>query len=183
MSKTFVTSDLHFGHNQPFLYGFRGFKNIYEHDEAIIKNWNSVVQPEDDVYILGDIMLNNNDAGIMNLKSLKGKIHIVRGNHDTPNRMELYQYCYNVVEITEGQFLKYKQHHFYLTHYPCIASNFDYDKPLKARTISLCGHSHTKNPFLDWNYGVIYHCELDAHNMFPVELDQIIIDLDNKLKR
>ena len=34
------TSDLHLGHNKPFLYEPRGFKNIQEHDNAIIENWN-----------------------------------------------------------------------------------------------------------------------------------------------
>ena len=55
------TSDLHLGHNKPFLYEPRGFKNIQEHDNAIIENWNKIIRPNDKVYVLGDLMLNDND--------------------------------------------------------------------------------------------------------------------------
>jgi calcineurin-like phosphoesterase family protein len=64
VSKIFITSDLHFGHDRGFLYEPRGFSNIESHDETVIQNWNSVVEPEDEVYILGDLMLNDNSHGI-----------------------------------------------------------------------------------------------------------------------
>ena len=60
----FVTSDLHFCHDRDFLYEPRGFKSVHEMNEAIVKNWNSIIQPEDDVYVLGDLMLNDNDRGL-----------------------------------------------------------------------------------------------------------------------
>ena len=47
MSKIWLTSDLHFGHDREFIWGPRGFKNVNEMNEAIIKNWNAVVAPED----------------------------------------------------------------------------------------------------------------------------------------
>ena len=148
-NKIWLTSDLHFCHQREFLYKPRGFASVYEMNDAIVKNWNSVVAPNDHVYVLGDLMLNDDEGGIKLLKQLKGNIHVVRGNHDSNTRVELYATCYNVVEITEGQFLDYKNYHFYLSHYPCICSNWDYDKPLKARTISLCGHVHTPDKFRD----------------------------------
>ena len=36
MSEVYITSDLHFGHNQSFLYEPRGFSSIGEHDRVII---------------------------------------------------------------------------------------------------------------------------------------------------
>ena len=165
------------GHNKPFLYEPRGFKNIYEHDKQIIKNWNEIVQSEDDVFHLGDVMLGDNDYGLFCLKQLKGNIHIIRGNHCTNTRMELYRTCQNVVEICEGKFLQYKKYHFYLSHYPCITSNYDTDKPLKVRTISLCGHSHTNDKFQDMDKGLIFHIELDTNNNKPWLLDDIIEDI------
>lgn len=182
MGRIFVTSDTHFCHSREFLWQPRGFQNEWEMNETIIKNWNAIVNPEDDIYHLGDVMLNNNDEGIKCLKSLKGQIHIIRGNHDSDVRMELYKQCYNVVEVCEGKFLNYNKYHFYLSHYPCIVSNYDADKPLKARTISLCGHSHTSDKWQDFNKGLIYHCELDAHNNTPVLIDDIIEDIKNKLQ-
>ena len=50
-TKTFFTSDLHFGHNKDFLYKPRGFDNIEEHDDTVIENWNSVVSKDDTVYV------------------------------------------------------------------------------------------------------------------------------------
>lgn len=58
------SSDLHFGHNKDFIYQARGFNSIEEHDKAIVDNWNSIVDEDDDVYLLGDLMLNSDDAGI-----------------------------------------------------------------------------------------------------------------------
>ena len=55
----FITSDLHFGHDKAFLYAPRGFSTITEHDATVISNWNSVIAPEDIVYVLGDVCLND----------------------------------------------------------------------------------------------------------------------------
>ena len=180
--KVFMTSDLHLCHDREFLYKPRGFNTIWEMNETIVNNWNSIVNMGDQIYVLGDLMLNDNDTGIKLIKQLKGDIHIIRGNHDTDTRMQLYNDCYNIVEITEGQFFKYDKYHFYLSHYPCIVSNYDADKPLKARTISLCGHSHTKDKFQDIDKGLIFHVELDTNNCYPWLLDDIIEDIKNKIK-
>ena len=48
----YLSSDLHFGHDRGFIYEPRGFSNIQEHDEAIIERFNSIVQPEDDLYLM-----------------------------------------------------------------------------------------------------------------------------------
>lgn len=181
MGKIWITSDWHFCHNRDFIWQPRGFKNQYEMNEAIIARYNEVVNPEDDIYCLGDCMLNDNDEGLRCIKQLKGNIHIIRGNHCTNTRMQLYQSCYNVVEICEGKFLNYNNYHFFLSHYPCICSNYDYDKPLKARIISLCGHSHTQDPFMDWDKGLIFHCEVDTNNCYPWNLDDIINKIKEKI--
>lgn len=171
------TSDLHFNHDKEFIWGPRGFQNIYEMNEAIIKNWNNVVEPEDDVYVLGDLMLGDAEAGIKLIKQLKGKIHIILGNHDTAAKRTLYENCYNVVEITYATVIKFKGYHFYLSHYPTITSNHDESKPLKVKVISLCGHSHYTNRFKDMDKGIIYHVEQESHNSTPILLETIIEDL------
>ncbi len=172
-----ITSDTHFCHDKEFLYAPRGFTNPNDMNEAIIANWNSVVDPLDEVYHLGDVMLNDNHKGLKCLKQLNGRIHILRGNHDTDKRVSLYTECWNVVEIDAATYMDYGKYHFFLSHYPCMTGNFDYDKPLKARLISLCGHSHTKDRWSDWVNHPIYHCELDAHNNTPISIEQIIEDI------
>lgn len=174
----YITSDLHFNHNKFFCYISRGFKSVEEMNNAIVKRWNAVITNEDDVYILGDLMLNDNDDGMELLESLNGRLHIIFGNHDTGTRQELYKGARNVVEICGYvTVIKYKKYVFYLSHYPTLTSNHDVDKPLKARVINLCGHTHTEDRFADMDKGLIYHCEMDAHNCEPVLIDDIIWDI------
>lgn len=178
----YITSDTHFGHNKPFLYEPRSFKNIWEHDKQIIENWNKIIQPEDEIFHLGDVMLGDNNYGLSCIKQLNGKIHIIRGNHDNDARIELYKQCHNVVEVCDAKYLKYGKYHFFLSHYPCITSNYDDDKPLKQRTISIAGHKHTKDKFCDMDKGLIFHCEMDTNNCYPWLLDDIIENIKNYLK-
>lgn len=174
-----ITSDTHFCHDKGFLYEPRGFSSAQEMNEAIIKNWNEMVAPEDDVYLLGDVMLSDNKEGMNCLRRLNGNIHIMLGNHDTGTRVALYATLFNVVEISFAHLLKYKGYRFYLSHYPTLTANHDDDKPLRRKVINLAGHSHTPDKWADWDKGAIYHVELDAHANYPVALDKIIEDLVN----
>lgn len=178
----YFTSDLHFCHEKEFLWGPRGFNNQYEMNAAIIENWNSIVQPEDDVYVLGDCIMNDNEEGIRCIKRLKGNIHLIRGNHDTDARMILYNDCFNIIEICDAKWLKVGKQMFYLSHYPTLTDNHDDTKPLNRRIVSLCGHSHTSDKWHDWDKGLIYHVELDAHGCQVVSIEQIIKDIKEKLK-
>lgn len=182
MSKIFIISDTHFGHNKSFLYEPRGCDSIQQHDEIIIQNWNSVVGSEDVVYLLGDVMLNDNDHGMECLRRLNGNIKIIPGNHDTSDRLKLYSQLKNVEVLPLAYNLKYKKYIFYLSHYPTLTSNYDVDKPLEARVLNICGHCHTKDKFLDMDKGIIYHVEVDAHNNTPVLIDDIIEDIKIKIK-
>ena len=182
MSDIWVTSDSHFGHSKHFLYEPRGFKNIEEHDEAIIQNWNSLVKPDDIVYHLGDVMLNDDEHGLKCLKRLNGHIHLIRGNHCTNARLLKYAECWNVESVGDwATVIKSGKQSIYLSHYPTITSNYDVDKPLKARVINVCGHSHTKDPFADWDKGLIFHCELDTNNCKPWNLEDILKAIRKRL--
>lgn len=173
----YFTSDFHFMHDREFVWGARGFKNVHEMNDIIINNFNKTIKWDDELYILGDIMLCDNVAGIRCLNQIPGIKHIIRGNHDTEKRLQLYNNCWDIIEIGEGKFFKYGKYHFYLSHYPTLCSNADSDKPLKAQMINLCGHSHTKNKFNDIDKGIIYHVEVDAHECKPVSIDTIIEDI------
>lgn len=178
MSSIFITSDTHFCHDKPFIYEPRGFPSVNEMNEAIIKNWNEVVSPEDTVYHLGDVMLGSDiEAGLNCLKRLNGHINIIIGNHDTINRVKHYKSLENVTVLGYATVIKYKKYNFYLSHYPTLTSNHDEDKPPSARVVNLCGHNHASSKWDDYDKGLIYHCELDAHNCYPITLDQIIKDI------
>lgn len=179
MGNIFATSDLHLGHNKDFVWGARGFKSIEEHDAEIIKRWNEVVTAEDDVYVLGDLMLGDNAAGIAKLKQLNGNIHIIYGNHDTNNRQTMYATeLPNRFEICGfATTLKYKKKSFYLSHYPTLTANMDDNSHTMVH--NLYGHTHQVVNFYEGN-PAMYHVGVDSHNCYPVLLDDIITEIEKR---
>ena len=178
--KIFITSDLHFCHDRAFVYEPRGFSNIKEMNQAIVERWNSTVQPEDIVYVLGDIMLNNNDEGIRLFNSLNGYKRIILGNHDTVTRQALYKECEKVESIELAAMLKYRGHHFFMTHYPCLTGNLEKES-LKQCTLNLYGHTHQQtNFFHDLPY--VYHVGVDSHNCTPVDIDTVLKEMYDKVE-
>lgn len=180
MGKIFLTSDLHFGHSKSFLYEPRGYDSIAEHDEDIIRIWNETVLNEDTAYILGDIMLNDNEHGMECLSQLNGTIKIVLGNHDTDTRRALYETLPNVEVLGYATMIRYRKYNIYLSHYPTRTSNYDDGVSLHRKVLSFCGHSHTSDRFADWDDVGAYHVEWDAHGR-PVDLDSAISEIREKV--
>ena len=173
----YFTSDLHFGHNKNFIWASRGFSSIEEHDRIIIDNINKTVKEEDELYILGDIMLEDNNNGIKKLQQIHCKnIYIILGNHCTDARKNLYDSLPNIQVLGYSYPFKYRKWHFMLSHYPMITSNYD-DNSFYKTVYNLCGHSHIKELFDEKTNS--YHVELDAHQNYPVNIDDIIIDIKN----
>lgn len=182
---TFFSSDLHFGHSRQFLYGPRGFSSIEEHDETIIENWNKIVKPNDVAYLLGDLMLNDNEGGIEKLNRLNGTIYFLRGNHDTDARCGLYRAKTRMIPLC-GSFYsswacveKINGYRFYLSHYPTMTSCLENMAPLCRHLVNLHGHTHSKSQFYQ-DIPFMYNVALDAHNNFPVSFDEIIADIEQK---
>ena len=182
MSKIFLTSDTHFGHDREFLWGPRGFTNSQEHDEAVIKNWNETVSPDDIVYHLGDLMLGDNAHGIECVKRLNGHIKLIRGNHDTDARWKLYGTLPNIELIGWADVIKYKKYNFYLSHHPTLTSNLEKAPHLRMHLINLYGHTHQMGKFYqDMPY--MFHVGLDSNNNRPILLDDAIELMKEETKR
>ena len=149
-------------------------------NEIIIERWNNCVKKDDIVYHLGDVFMGTDkETALRMVQRLNGKIYLAYGNHDSDNRIEVLNQLPNIIDVQMGYRLKYHKYSLCLTHYPTLCSNYDTDKPLKQRVISLCGHTHTNNKFYDMDKGLIYHCEMDAHNCRPVSIEDILIDIKN----
>ena len=179
MEKIWFTSDLHLCHNREFIWKKRGFDNIDEMNKAIVHNWNSIVGPDDTVYVLGDVMLKNPEEGIELLKSLHGHIKIVLGNHDTDEREALYKTCQNVESVSLAERINYKGYRFFCTHYPCNTANLEKES-LKKCILNLYGHTHQKSNFYE-DIPYMYHVGVDSHNCTPVSIDDIIEEMENKV--
>jgi calcineurin-like phosphoesterase family protein len=116
MSNIFLISDTHFSHKGivKFLRSDgitkeRPWDNIEEMDEALVKNWNSVVRPEDKVYHLGDVVINRSALPILN--RLNGEKVLIKGNHDVFRANEYLAYFKDI----RGS---HKLHDYVLTHIP-----------------------------------------------------------------
>lgn len=88
MSNLFFTADLHFGHAKVIEYCNRPYANADEMDEALIANWNTWVNPDDRIIILGDVFFCRPDKAISILSRLNGSKELVYGNHDKRLRGE-----------------------------------------------------------------------------------------------
>ena len=79
----YYTADLHLGHVNVIRHCDRPFVSVEEMDEALIRNWNSRVHKNDTVYIVGDLFFRNRCPCESYLDELKGRKHLVIGNHDS----------------------------------------------------------------------------------------------------
>lgn len=179
MAEIFFTSDLHLMHNKEFLWRPRGFESTKEMCEAIVERWNSVVKPGDLVYNLGDISLSDVDAAIPYLQALNGKQVWIRGNHDTENKIwKILDNCKNINLLSGNPdnayatVIKSGKWSFYLSHYPTMTGNHEEWR----KVANLCGHSHAQDRWQDWDK-MCYHVEMDAHNCYPVSIEEIHSDI------
>lgn len=75
------TSDMHFGHRNIMKFCNRPFNSVEEMDEALINNWNAVVEESDIVFNLGDFAYASNSRWKEILERLKGTHYLILGNH------------------------------------------------------------------------------------------------------
>lgn len=115
---SFLIADCHIGHVGMTKFTkedgskLRPWDTIEEHDQALIDNWNSVVNDQDLVYILGDATINNKH--IHRLRELKGRKKLVMGNHDTGT---IADYLEAGIESLHGS-IELKKYSIILSHIP-----------------------------------------------------------------
>lgn len=102
------TSDTHFRHRNVIKYCNRPWETTAEMDEAMIDQWNSQVEPGDDVYHLGDVGIGKGMALDERLISrLNGNKHLVLGNHDAMfNTMHKNPDCVETHAKVAAKYLK-----------------------------------------------------------------------------
>jgi calcineurin-like phosphoesterase family protein len=159
MSNVRFIADLHFGHTSMAIK--RGFTTVEEHDEHIIKQWNSVVHKRDTTYILGDITMETSKPYPL-LARLNGVKHVVLGNHDMPKDVaELSKY---VVKISG--MIKYKG--MFLTHCPIHPMELDH----KVNK-NIHGHIHENIVKIDISDNRVGLCEIKDDRYIGVSCEQI----------
>ncbi len=81
-----LCADLHLGHNGVINYYSRPFPPgaTAEMDDVLISNWNASLEPDQQVYYLGDFTYKADiETNLNYITRLNGSIFWIRGNHDT----------------------------------------------------------------------------------------------------
>jgi calcineurin-like phosphoesterase family protein len=82
MREHWITADLHLGHANISRYCGRPFSDPDDMDEAILESWNTTVDPDDRVLILGDLALGRIANSLAVSRRLHGHKILLAGNHD-----------------------------------------------------------------------------------------------------
>ncbi len=136
MANTFFIGDTHFGHKNIIVFSkrLRPFDTIQEHDEEIIKRWNSVVRDHDSVWHLGDVAFGKQSLELV--KRLKGQKRLIAGNHDG----------YSTQKYLDAGFLSVRGawavDGFLLTHVPVHPRQLEREGFNKG---NIHGHLHSEN--------------------------------------
>ena len=179
---TWVASDIHLNHLNILKYcPHRGgpetsWEKVGKMNETIISNWNSVVQPEDEVWILGDVAMGQIEKAPALVRRLNGTKHLVKGNHDKtivklPEANELFATIATYYE------LNYKmdgdKHLICMSHFPMMHWNGQ-SADINRTSIHLHGHMHSSPDKLHRCNGAILDVGIDGNNLFPRKMDDAI---------
>lgn len=164
MNDVWFTSDPHYGHSNIIKYCNRPFSNVAEMNEALIQNWNSVVKPNDHVYLLGDVCFLQPSAAKKLLSRLMGQIFLVKGNHD---KEKFLAECSGRFEWVKDYFeLNHNKQKIVLSHFPFLTWNKSHHG-----SWNLHGHCHGSLP--DDPHSLRIDVGVDCHGFRPISIDEI----------
>jgi calcineurin-like phosphoesterase family protein len=149
-------------------------------NEALIHHWNSMVDPEDDIYHLGDFSLGLNEQGIQNiLRRLNGTKYLVLGNHDDKIRknpalfLDSHQNFFS--GIYEGILeKKIGSKRIIMCHYAMRVWNRSHHG-----SYHLYGHSHGTLP--DDPHARSFDVGVDPNGLFPINIEQVHLRMARKI--
>jgi len=136
-------ADMHLGHKNSINFDHRPFADIEEMDRLLIANWNEKVDPDDEVYIVGDFAVKTSRGFGYYLSQLKGRKHLIVGNHDEDLLMDAYarssfESVHEICEVEDT--LDNKKVMVTLCHYPLMEWN-----RIRHGAILVYGHIHADN--------------------------------------
>ena len=140
-------------------------------DRTIVDNWNAVVKQEDDVYILGDFCFRASKGALWYLKQLKGRKHLIIGNHDG-DLLKDEEAVKELVSVDKMTYVKDGAYTISLCHFPLAEWNNYY-----RGAWHIYGHIHNKKQGC---YAYLKNEEraLNAgcmiNHYYPVTIEQLI---------
>lgn len=177
----YYTSDLHLGHEN-ILKHRPMFETIEEMNEVLIDNWNKKVKNDDIIYIVGDFSFRSKTPVEDFLERLKGKKHLILGNHDScwlkKSKYEtLSQYFESICHMNVFNISKKKKIQATLCHYPMLEWN---ESRYASNVVSYLIHGHIHNnkddvyDYIKEHQPTALNCGVDVNNFEPVTLEELI---------
>ena len=182
------TSDLHFGHKNIIKFCNRPWETTEKMDEALIANWNSVVEEKDIVFDLGDFAFATNGRRKELIQRLNGKHYLILGNHDVTRWpgdgiMKLF-------DRVEQQMVIYIDNRcIYLNHYPYLCYGGSWKNPEHA-VWQLYGHVHTcpssngaDDKRIIYKFPFQYDVGVDNNNYIPISWKQVKDKINQQIEK
>jgi calcineurin-like phosphoesterase family protein len=164
--KTFVTSNQQFGRPGAIKSYKRPFEDVQEMNQELFESWNSVVSPEDTVYVLGNFAWDPETAEYF-LRNLNGTIINIEGEFDSAiEELEETATALNI-DFFNGLLEVFSEENAVLSYWPLL------EWPRKSKgAYSIIGFPNKK-------YGSNHktktvNCCCDFWEFKPVELSKII---------
>lgn len=166
----FYTADSHFGHRNILRFCDRPYETIEEMDRDLIARWNGKVTGNDTVYVLGDMFFRSENPAEI-LSRLKGKKHLIVGNHDSSwmSKVDLEKHFLSVSLMMD---LSGGKTGVTLCHYPLLTWKH------AKRTYMIHGHIHKDTTFEIWpmiaSNSHILNAGVDINNFEPVTFEELL---------
>lgn len=138
----FYISDLHFYHKNVIRLDDRGFEDLDEMHEYMIKQWNKKVHKNDEVVILGDLCWGRAEQANEIIKRLNGKKFLIIGNHDHfVDEKNFDKTLFQSIDYYRE--FKDNKRTVICSHYPIVCYNKQFHKINgKPKAYMLHGHIH-----------------------------------------
>lgn len=167
----YFIADTHFHHNNVISFCQRPFTDVGEMNDTLIKNWNSVVKPTDEVYILGDFLYKGTGKQANELLgSLNGRKYLIKGNHE--HYLKSADFNTSLLEwIKDYHTFVYYKRKFILFHYPILEW-----EGYHHNSIHLYGHVHNNQSdyFSDILGNRAINVGADMIDFKPISIEKIL---------
>jgi len=170
--KIWVSSDHHLFHSNILKFTNNegelirpGFENVRRMNEYILECHNSLVNPNDIWYCLGDITMMYSDEFVELFKKFNGRKRLIVGNHDDIKKlakMNLFQKI--------QMWRMFPEYEILLSHVPLHFSSLK-RRPGDKMMLNVHGHVHQN----DSPEGPYYNVSLEYTNYFPINIEEIVL--------
>lgn len=181
------TSDLHLGHANIILTCGRNLEGcgenlatVEEMNDFLIRKWNEKVKEDDIVYILGDLSYRSSISVKTYLKQLKGRKHLIVGNHDFQWQKNIANINDYFESVSDMKVIRLGEKLITLCHYPLLEWNGSRRAKNQQTSISWLIHGHIHNSrdnvfeYIRDNLPCALNCGVDINGFEPVTFEELL---------